>query len=399
MRNLKQNLKNNIPLIYILTALDYSLFWAAVWVLFYLRFTDYAGVGLLESIMIITMVLGEIPTGAIADLLGKKYTLSLAFFFGFLGNIIMGFAGSFFILAVGVIGATIAGVLTSGTVEALIYDSLLSTKEEKKYQKILGNISSIKMISLAIASILGGFMYSIDPRLPFIMIAIVKLFALVLSFWLTEPPIDSEVFSWTNYTKQTIKGFHELFKSKTIKIQNILIIAMTMLVAMNGHMLIDTQLVAQGWSEKHLGIIISIMYFISAIFGQLTSFVNNKFGKYISIILASSVISITMILIPYLGIILGTVFIMFRNGIMEIFGNSVSVSINNTTESKYRATTLSTYSMISNIPYILGAYLIGNMMDNYSVHIVTAGIGFLLLFVSLLSGIIIISKKTFILGK
>ncbi|MCB9800743.1 MAG: MFS transporter [Pseudomonadales bacterium] len=205
--------KQNITLMYLITAFDYSWFWAAIWVLFYLRYTNYAGIGLLESVMIITSVVGEIPTGAIADLLGKKKTLMLSFLFGFLGNMLMGLANSFFILASGVMVATIGGVLSSGTNEALIYDSLLTNKEESKYEKVLGNISSIKMLTLAIASIIGGFMYKMNPGLPFIALAIMKLLALIVSFWLSEPPIDSYVFSWQNYIKQTKEGIRELFKT------------------------------------------------------------------------------------------------------------------------------------------------------------------------------------------
>ena len=64
--------KRNIVLAYILGYLKQSWFWLGIWVFYYLRFTNYAGIGIIESVMILTMTVGEIPTGAIADLLGKK---------------------------------------------------------------------------------------------------------------------------------------------------------------------------------------------------------------------------------------------------------------------------------------------------------------------------------------
>jgi len=331
--------------------------------------------------MIVTVVLAEIPTGAIADMLGKKYTLAIAFFLGFVGNVLMGITPEFSFVSIGVIIASLGSVLHSGTFEALIYDSLLSNKEEKKYQKILGNISSIKMITLAVASIIGGFLYRVNPGLPFMVVAFAQFIAMITSLFLTEPPIDSEVFSLSNYTNQTIKGFHELFKPGAVKIKNIFIILMTMLVVMNNHVLIDSQLVAQGWSETQLGIIVSIMYLAAAFIGQMTSVFSKKIGDWMGNIFAAMSIAITMITIPYLGILIGTTFIMMRSGLLEIFNNSASTNINKSTKSKYRATTLSTYSMLSNIPYILGAFLIGKMMDYYSVHMVTASIGVVLLFV------------------
>lgn len=370
---------------YLITAFDYSWFWAAIWVLFYLRFTNYAGIGLLESVMIITSVIGEIPTGAIADLLGKKKTLMLSFLFGILGNLLMGFASSFFVLASGVMIATIGGVLSSGTNEALIYDSLLSIKKESKYEKILGNVSSIKMLTLAFSSLIGGFMYKINPGLPFTALAVMKLLAFIISFWLIEPPVDSYIFSWKNYLKQTKEGINELFKTNAVKIQNIIIISLTMLTIINGHVLIDAQLVAQGWSADQLGIIVFIMYLSSAVIGQFTNFFSKKLGKRTTTIFAAILIAITMIFVPFLGILAGTILIASRNGIIEIFGNSASNTINSTTESKYRATALSSYSMFANIPYVLGAFGIGYLMDIYSVHMVSALIGIILLLIGIVS--------------
>ncbi len=389
--NFQKNIKKNILFIYILTFLHYSWFWSAIWVLFYLRFTNYAGVGILETIMILTTVIGEIPTGAIADLLGKKYTLTLAMLFACVGNTIMGITPSFFFLTIGVIAASLGGVLTSGTTEALVYDSLLTTKDEKSYQKILGNISSIKMIALAISSIVGGFLYSISPGVPFIFVAFFQLLALISTLMLTEPPIDSVVFSLKNYLQQTTEGFKELFKTKEILVKNISIITMTMVIVMNGHVLIDAQLVAQGWNGTQLGIISFVMFLASAAIGQLTLFFSNKLGAWFANIFAGLTIAITMILIPFLGIFVGTAFIMLRNGVMEIFGNSASENINRTTQSKYRATTLSTYNMLANVPYIAAAYFIGKLMDTYSVHTVTGWLGLVLVLIIMMA--IIVSPK------
>jgi MFS family permease len=381
----QKKIEHNIFLVYILTILRYSWFWIAIWVLYYLRFTNYAGVGILESIMILTTVIGEIPTGAIADLLGKKYTLTLSFLFSAIGNLIMGFAPSFSFLALGIIGASIGGVLTSGTTEALVYDSLLTIKKEETYQKVLGNISSFKMIALAVSSIIGGLMYKISPGLPFLIVGVVQFLGLIFTLMLTEPPVDTEVFSFKNYIKQTSTGFKELFKSEKIGLQNILIIAMTMIVLMDGQVLIDAQLVAQGWSATQLGFIAAIMFLASAIIGQFTAFFSNKIGSWLTNIFASLAIALTMILIPFLGIFVGTIFIMLRNGILEIFGNSASKNINKTTQSKYRATTLSTYSMLASIPYIAGAYMIGKLMDTYSVHVVTSWLGLALAIITLVA--------------
>ena len=51
---------------------------------------------------------------------------------------------------------------------------------------------------------------------------------------------------------------------------------------------------------------------------------------------------------------------------MAIFENLVSITINFNTKSEYRTTTLSTFNMIKNLPYVLTAYFIGRISDTIS---------------------------------
>ena len=117
-------MKRNITIAYVLSYLKHSWFWAGIWVFYYLRYTNYAGIGLIETIMIVTMTVSEIPTGAIGDLLGKRITLFIAFFLESFGNFIMAFAPNFGILALSVFVMSFGGTMYSGTAEALAYDSL-----------------------------------------------------------------------------------------------------------------------------------------------------------------------------------------------------------------------------------------------------------------------------------
>jgi len=99
--------------------------------------------------MITTAVVGEIPTGALGDLLGKKKTLILAFLIAAVGNLMMGFSSSFDHLAIALLFVTLGYTLESGTMQAFVYDSLNQIRQKDTYEKTLGNISTVKMITLA----------------------------------------------------------------------------------------------------------------------------------------------------------------------------------------------------------------------------------------------------------
>ena len=70
----------NISIAYILSFAKNTWFWLGIWIFYYLKFTNYAGIGVIETVLIITMTLTEIPTGAVTDLLGKK-NFNISFLF------------------------------------------------------------------------------------------------------------------------------------------------------------------------------------------------------------------------------------------------------------------------------------------------------------------------------
>ncbi len=92
------SIKNNIKLLYWISFFNNLWFWLGTWVLYYLLFTDYTGIGMIEMAMIISIVVFEIPSGALADLLGKKKTLILGLGIIFLGDLAMGLAPNFVVL-------------------------------------------------------------------------------------------------------------------------------------------------------------------------------------------------------------------------------------------------------------------------------------------------------------
>ena len=147
----------NIWIAYFLAFCKNAWFWLGVWVFYYLLYTNYAGIGLIETALVVTFILTEIPTGAIADLLGKKNSLMISFILGTIGSFMMAYAPDFIVLTISVIVLAIGGTLYSGTLEALIYDSLKQDKDEEHYPKVISNISSISLIAPALCGLIGGF--------------------------------------------------------------------------------------------------------------------------------------------------------------------------------------------------------------------------------------------------
>ncbi len=84
--------------------------------------------------------------------------------------------------------AGISYTLISGTDTALLYDSLLVVKKQKDYTKLEGRRKGNGFYCLALCSVIGSYLYTIDHSLPYIATIIIQTLGLVITFFMIEPP-------------------------------------------------------------------------------------------------------------------------------------------------------------------------------------------------------------------
>src|SRR3989338_3417016 len=368
----------NIKIAYVLTVLKNSWFWLGIWVFYYLLFTNYAGIGIVETGLIVGMTLGEIPTGAIGDLLGKKKTLMIAFVLMATGLLGVGLTNNFLFLAAWVFIAGIGNSFYSGTFEALVYDSLKEIKKEKNYARVIANVGSLQLIAPAVAGFLGAYLYYLSPRLPFLLHGLFYLIGFLFCLFLLEPQIDSEKFSWQSFFIQMKYGFKELTKTVDIRNQTLLLVSIGGIVVIADEMLNAFLGVEFGFNEQLAGIFWSSIYIISSLSSQMTPRFLKYFAENKSLIIVGGLLAISFMVSPYLGLLLGGISLLARSSLQAIFINLASVFINKNTESKFRATTLSTFNMLKNIPYVLFAFFIGSLADKYSARWIAFWLGIIL---------------------
>lgn len=325
------------------------------------------------------MTLAEIPTGAVADLFGKKKTLILAFLLEAIGAYMMAFAPSFNVILISVFVMCVGGAFYSGTLEALVFDSLKQDKEEGKFDKVISNISSISLFAPAVCSVIGGFVYGFDPRLPFILNAFGYTIGLAASFFLVEPDVDTVKFSFANYLKQTKEGLFQLFKNIDVKRQTIILLSFGFIAVISSEMVDSFLSFEFGFTDKQMGILWSVIFIFSAFASQSTSFIKKTFGVNKSIVFVGALTAVSYLVSPYVGLVVGGLSLIFRSSLQSVFGNLSSIEINNNTESRFRTTTLSTFNMIKNIPYVLAAYFIGGISDSISAKTVSFYLGIVLI--------------------
>ncbi len=141
----------------------------------------------IQALYTITLLLLEIPSGYLADVIGRRTTLVLAAVFFPAGLLIYSLGRSFWAFVLAELVLSASGSLRSGCDSALLYDSLVELGDTERYKKIEGRSFFFTRLGTSAASILGGALAVVSIRLPFYVNVATGFLMLPLALLLTEP--------------------------------------------------------------------------------------------------------------------------------------------------------------------------------------------------------------------
>jgi MFS family permease len=149
-------------------------------------------VNTIYSIIVLTIFLSEVPTGVIADRLGRKCSVVVALFLQFLGEFFYIFASNYIAFVLIAILGGVAYSFLSGANEALIYDSLPEENRENAMKQAMGRVGAAYQLAYFVAPLLGGLIISklvLSKYLLGIALTAASVFvAFLISLTLKEPP-------------------------------------------------------------------------------------------------------------------------------------------------------------------------------------------------------------------
>src|SRR3989344_3248955 len=99
----------------------------------------------------------EIPTGAIADYIGRKHSIALGALVVAVAALVYGSVAEFEIFLLGEFLFAAAMALISGADEALLYDSLKEAGREEERKKVFGRANSFHLLGMLVAAPIGSF--------------------------------------------------------------------------------------------------------------------------------------------------------------------------------------------------------------------------------------------------
>ncbi|MCH7511371.1 MAG: MFS transporter [Chloroflexi bacterium] len=182
----------NIWKSYLLHFLVHFQLWWGIWVL-YLR--DMRGFSLtqitvLEAIFWGTAVLAEVPTGAIADRLGRKASLALGVGCTAVAVLIFGLATSYEVVLVSYVAWAIGIAFFSGADQALLFESLKALGREDEYQQAAGRFGAIFAFGALAGGLAGApIAAATDLSIPVLLSAAIVAPGLIVALSLREPAL------------------------------------------------------------------------------------------------------------------------------------------------------------------------------------------------------------------
>jgi len=357
--------RRNIKIYHLLNITSSSAFINGNWIFLWLRVMTFGQLGVVDATAFAFGLFMEVPTGGLSDMMGKRWTLILSMFLNGLGFFIMGAATSIWGIVVGFWFTQTAWAFYSGAADAMAYDSLKTIGEESRYDKVVSFTSSISLFTVGICSLIGGWMYNIDVRLPHYAWGVMLFIGFFIALGIKEPPIDTVKFTMKNYLNQLSQGFKQLARPELRYFTPLIFATLGVHYLFIFGLIQPTMATDFGFFADEQAIVFSIMAFTAAGAMLLVPFMRRHISDMRGlIILALLLAMLYFIATTQPTMIIGALVLISLRCVGGLSSSWASIVVNREIPSEYRATTLSTVALLSKIPYIVTAMIAGLLAEN-----------------------------------
>lgn len=357
------SIQNNISRRYLVyKALTNLWFLSAVWFYFYRLYITESQIGILDSMAFAIGLIAEVPSGALADRFGRDRIVKIGQVLVGGGFILQSFGGSFALLFIGQAIAMFGFSFISGADDALFFDEIGFEHESKNWRKLVTLGSQITLMSSFVAIPIGGLLFGVDPRLPWILTGVAFILSMVPIWSLKDTRIlktGQRFFVEIREYLSTIKQGFKCFLSEKLILYLPIIIFVQGILYTFGSGILKFSLLNHFQFNPFLGST------IIALCNVLTVLLLHYITKHTEHINEKSMI-VTLSVSTMLGLLFSigdigmwgffVIFILYSSE--HIMYPFLSEALNKHTRSDQRATVLSVASFIKSIPYIVLAPII-----------------------------------------
>lgn len=389
------NIKKQLRKLYLYELINGFQIVDAVWVVFLLqRGFSIAQVGIAEGVFHVVSICCEIPSGMVADLIGRKRTLVLSGLVSAAGSLCMVLTNAFPMILVAMGLNALSYNLVSGSREALTYDSLLEAGAQEEYLRVSAIQEKLYLFVFAAANLFSVVTVSLGYEKGYLISMVQGICCSIVALRLWEPGRENtkqqeKNRNWTRILKKHVIESGRFFVTHGFAARRMLISG----VAAAGYyivfMLLQQHLVEQGLQAKWIGIPLLLISFggmAGASLGEKTGKVKIKF-----LLLAGGVLEGVLIVFSGMPALPGCVLAAaFAHGISEMLAIRIGDENQKVFSSEVRATMVSVESMVYSVVMVVLSPVVGWLSEKFSI---SWAFGILGIFVSFLVCILVLLPK------
>lgn len=325
-------------------------------------------IGLMEALYHISSFSFEVPTGAIADLWGRKASRVLGRVVSLIAILCILYGQNIFWFGISFILQALSNTLESGAGDALVYDTLKSLGKEEEYISVRGKQEVLFQLASMSSLLLGGYVAMTDYHRVYQIAFLITVFSLLQALTFMEPPIEKTEKKenlWHTFSHQIKESVSVIHGEKKI-IFLILFLELFSALFTTEFFYIQNLLKGQGYTEVQIGLVLAL----GGLFAAMMAYFTPKIEKRIKEVGILTIIPLLAVL-GFWGMTMkgiepyAFVFLAMMEGILFV---CISDYLNRLIPSKQRATVLSFQSMAFSIIMILIFPLVGKLGDGFGLQ-------------------------------
>ena len=358
---------------------------------------DMAAILTLQAIFAAVIVVCEVPSGYLADVLGRKATLVLGSLFYGIGNSLLVVADGFWGLAAFEVCLAIGNSLVSGADLAMIYDTEVALGKRKvaknRSGRVIGQLMAARNYSEGIASVccsfavLWGLQYAAWTQ------AVVGWVPVFIALALVEPP--GERLARGNYGGNMLSILRHVVGDDALVRQIFIALSLWSLSTFYSVWLVQKLWQDQGLELVHFGYLWGGLALVAGVSGQWAHALEERLGARSLLVFIAFAPVVGYIGLAELGLIGGiaitSLFFAARGIGLAVLRNA----FNERVPGEYRATANSLASFGFRGAYVITGPILGYGFDLYGMHTTL----WLLAGVSLLLGLAVLAPLVVMIGR
>ena len=365
---MNQSLTANLNKLYILRGLAFAWFPISTIILFYESYgLNIEQIVLLKTILSLSILVLEVPSGYIADLWGRKACLVVGSGIWVCSWLIYCTGSSFSEFAIAEILTGVSGSLISGANTALAYDTLLQLGREQYYQIWEGRLVAIAGISEAVCGLIGAAIAAVNLVYPFYL----QTFCLVIYFCLALTLVEPECHAPKLKTEKLARLkeiFIDIYQRPKLRwlvlLSSVFSSASFLIVWLSQDYLqqlnISTQAFGWAWAIFHLGMSLASVN---------SHHLQRILGIRRAILLLIVILATSYLCLGNVRQIWGLVFVMSIYLVRGFCTPLILNSMNRQISSSVRATVLSINSLVFRIAFAIVAPVVGAIASRYDLFL------------------------------